>query len=160
MSDSSKLKKCTAIYLIHKEAVVKHGAVDIYSLSVPTSLQSVAKTWSCWRFFQLQFLSLQYNQHTAALEHTSGWSYGFSSADGCLHVFIWESFCMSFCNGSYFHFRSVCLWWQTAINGSARCRHKKPSRRISHHNIPTSLPLDRSVSLLQDTNPMFPNMLS
>lgn len=140
---------------------MKHSAVDIYSFSLFLLLYSQReKTWSCWRFFQLQFLSLQCNQHTAALEHTSGWSYGFNSADGCLHVFIWESLCMSFCNGSYFHFRSVCLWWQTAINGSTRCRHEKPSRRIYHHSIPTSFTLDSSVSLLQDTNPKLPNLLS
>lgn len=30
--------KCIAIYLIHKEAAVKRGAVDINSLYIPTSL--------------------------------------------------------------------------------------------------------------------------
>lgn len=148
-----------AFYLIHKET--GEAWCSWYLLS-PCSYSFIIRgqRYEAVEDFSSCSFSLYSIINTAAIEHTSGWSYGFSSADGCLHVFICESLCMSFCNGSYFHFRSVCLWWQTAINGSTRCRHKKPSRSISHHNIPTSFPLDSNVSLLQDTNPVFPHKLS
>lgn len=138
MSYSSQLKMYCNLFNL--QAVVKQGTVGVNSLSIPTSLQR-AKIRSCWRFFQLQFLPLQCNHHTAASEHTSGWSYELSSADGCLHDFIWESLRISFCDGSYFHFRPVCLWWQTAINGTTRCRHEKTNRRNSHPIYPQVFPL-------------------